>query len=184
MIVKSKESFFAHEKWEIMIVRYLNFKVEHISRNMILYVWKPYREIKYFRHSNIPHGLQSQLLILTATTLTTFRAKIFKTFLYTWNNNLHDTSGFATTHVVVSLRQPITYWSPQPLSPTKLPNTLKFIRERIKLTARVEFGASIHAIFQLTVRRIQMFFSLKPSQSQGESYLKISARWGSLFRRS
>ena len=68
--------------------------------------------------------------------------------------------------------------------PTNLPNTLKFILERIKLTARVECGASIHAIFQLTVRRIQMFFSLKPSQSQGESSLKISARWGSPFRRS
>ena len=67
---------------------------------------------------------------------------------------------------------------------TNLPNTLKFILERIKLTARVECGASIHAIFQLTVRRIQMFFSLKPSQSQGESSLKISARWGSPFRRS
>ena len=44
----------------------------------------------------------------------------------------------------------------------------------MKLTARV---ASIHAIFQLTVRRIRMFFSLKPSQSQAESSLKISARW-------
>ena len=49
--------------------------------------------------------------------------------------------------------------------------------ERKQLTARVECGASIHAIFQLTVRQIQMFFSLKPSQSQGESSLKISARW-------
>ena len=32
------------------------------------------------------------------------------------------------------------------------------------MTARV---TSIHAIFQLTVRRIWMFFSLKPSPSQG-----------------
>ena len=39
-------------------------------------------------------------------------------------------------------------------------------------------------IFLLTVRRIRMFFSLKPSQSQGESSLKISARWGSPFRKS
>ena len=39
-------------------------------------------------------------------------------------------------------------------------------------------------IFLLTVRRIRMFFSLKPSQSQGESSLKMSARWGSPFRRS
>ena len=34
-------------------------------------------------------------------------------------------------------------------------------------------------IFLITVRRIRMFFSLKPSQSQGESSLKILARWGS-----
>ena len=58
----------------------------------------------------------------------------------------------------------------------------RFILGRIKLTARVECGASIHAIFQLTVRRIQMFFSLKPSQSKGESSLKISDRCGSPFR--
>ena len=57
----------------------------------------------------------------------------------------------------------------------------RFILEIIELTARV---ASIHAIFQLAVRRIRMFFSLKPSPSQGESSLKISGRWGSPFRRS
>ena len=44
----------------------------------------------------------------------------------------------------------------------------------MKLTARVECGASIHAIFQLTVRRIQMFFSLKPSQFQGESKFQLA----------
>ena len=44
---------------------------------------------------------------------------------------------------------------------------------------------TIHAIFLLTtVRRFRMFFSLKPSLSQGESSLKISGRWGSPFRRS
>ena len=43
---------------------------------------------------------------------------------------------------------------------------------------------TIHAIFLLTVRRIPMFFSLKPSPYQRESSLKISARWGSPFRRS
>ena len=32
-------------------------------------------------------------------------------------------------------------------------------------------------IFLLTVRRIWMFFILKPSLSPGESSLKISARW-------
>ena len=39
-------------------------------------------------------------------------------------------------------------------------------------------------IFLLTVRQIRMFFSLKHSASQGESSLKISARWGLPFRRS
>ena len=33
-------------------------------------------------------------------------------------------------------------------------------------------------IFLLTIQRIRMFVSLKPSLSQGESSLKISARWG------
>ena len=37
-------------------------------------------------------------------------------------------------------------------------------------------------IFLLTVRRIRMFFSLKPSASQGESSLKISAHQDSPFR--
>ena len=40
------------------------------------------------------------------------------------------------------------------------------------------------SFFLLTVRRIRMFFSLKPSLSQGESSLKISDCWGSPFRRS
>ena len=44
--------------------------------------------------------------------------------------------------------------------------------------------ALVFFIFLLTVRRIRMFFSLKPSPSQGESSLKILARWGSPFRRS
>ena len=43
------------------------------------------------------------------------------------------------------------------------------------------FRTTLNAIFLLTVRRIRMFFSLKPSPSQGESSLKISARWGSAF---
>ena len=40
------------------------------------------------------------------------------------------------------------------------------------------------SFFLLTVRRIRMFFSLKHSAFQGESSLKISARWSSPFRRS
>ena len=39
-------------------------------------------------------------------------------------------------------------------------------------------------IFQLTIWQIQMIFSLKPSSSQGELSLKISARLSSSFRRS
>ena len=115
------------------------------------------------------------------------------------NIDLKYTSGFATTHVVDFLWVCKTSYhlliSPPP---TNLPNSLpapyhspsipvkdSHWRETlIKLTARVECGASIHAIFQLTVRRIRMFFSLKPSSSQGVSSLKISARWGSPFRRS
>ena len=67
-----------------------------------------------------------------------------------YNENINGfiliiTSGFATTHVVVSVRHPITQESPHPL-PTSL--------ERMKLTAKVECGVSIHA----TVRQIQMFF--------------------------
>ena len=44
--------------------------------------------------------------------------------------------------------------------------------------------ALVFLIFLLTVQRIRMFFSLKPSPYQGESSLKISARWGSPFRMS
>ena len=83
-------------------------------------------------------------------------------------------SGFATTHVVI----------PGDCNE-------KFYFENIYFSYANEhqnqltLGCStIHAIFLLTVRRIWMFFSLKPSPSQGESSLKISARWGSPFRRS
>ena len=47
--------------------------------------------------------------------------------------------------------------------------------------------STVHALFSFiflpTVRRIRMFFNLKHPISQGESSLKISARWGSPFRR-
>ena len=36
---------------------------------------------------------------------------------------------------------------------------------------------TIHAIFLITVRRIRMFFSLKPFLFHGESSLEISAGW-------
>ena len=42
--------------------------------------------------------------------------------------------------------------------PTNLQNTIKVHTGE----NNIECGASIHAIFQLTVRRIKMFFSLKP----------------------
>ena len=93
--------------------------------------------------------------------------------MYQWLRH-YICSGFCQTSYHLLISPPPAY----------LPNTLKIHTGENKLTARVECGASIHAIFQLTVRRIQMFFSLKPSQSQGESSLKISARWGSPFRRS
>ena len=47
------------------------------------------------------------------------------------------TSGFATKHVVVSVRHPIIFQNPHPLPTSQI--------RQIKLTARV---ASIHAIFQ------------------------------------
>ena len=54
---------------------------------------------------------------------------------------------FATTHVVISVRHPITYWSPHPLP--NPPNTLKIYTGEMKFTARVGCGPSIHAFFQL-----------------------------------
>jgi len=50
--------------------------------------------------------------------------------------SLIKTSGFATTHVVVSVRHPIIYQSPHTLPTSRI--------RQIKLTARI---ASIHAIF-------------------------------------
>ena len=88
--------------------------------------------------------------------------------------NLFHTSGFTTTHVVVYLWvcKTSSYHLLISPPPTNLPHSLpapyhspsipvkdSYWRETlIKLTARVECGASIHAIFQLTGRRIRMFF--------------------------
>ena len=144
--------------------------------------WKRIMNL-YMIKIRCPLVWQHCILLIVSKHVVFFGMTLFKKLQGIWNHyhplkNQWKTSGFATTHVVVSVRQPITYWSPN------LPNTLKFILEIIKLTARVECGASIHAIFQLTVRRIRMFFSLKPLQSQGKSSLKISGRWDSPFRRS
>ena len=38
-----------------------------------------------------------------------------KKFSLNFHSTLFCTSGFATTNVVVSVRHPITYWSPHPL---------------------------------------------------------------------
>ena len=96
---------------------------------------------------------------------------------------LSSTSGFITTHVVVYLwvcktsyhllisppNTNLLNYLPAPYHSPSIPVKDSHWRETlIKLTARVECGASIHAIFQLTVRRIRMAFSLKPSFSQGE----------------
>ena len=86
-------------------------------------------------------------------------------------SRLFHTIGLATTHVVVC----------------KTLNHLKdshCIGENKKFADGVECGASIHAIFQLTVGRIWMFFSLKHSQSQVESSFKISGCLGLPFWRS
>ena len=125
-----------------------------------------------------------------------FIGPIFKNFGF----KQYWTSGFVTTHLVDFLWVCKTSYHlfipPHPLTTSPIPshhpitqhathlNNKESHWRKINLTARVECGASMHAIFLLMVRRIQMFFSLKPSQSQGESSLKISARWGSPFRRS
>ena len=90
------------------------------------------------------------------------------------NLNLVSTSGFATSHVVVYLWVCKTsYCLLISIPSTKLPNSLPALyhlpsipikdshwRETlIKLTARVEYRASIHAILQLTVRQIRMFLA-------------------------
>ena len=55
---------------------------------------------------------------------------------------------------------------------------VRFIVERMKGQLVSDFN-TVHTLdfyfFLLTVRLIRMFFSLKPSTSQGESSLKISA---------
>ena len=87
--------------------------------------------------------------------------------------------------VAAATMAPFPIPSPRPITQhaTHLNNKESHWRE-IKLTARVECGASIHTIFLLTVRLIRMFLSLKPPLSQGKLSLKISGHWGSPFLRS
>ena len=86
------------------------------------------------------------------------------------------TSGFVTAVSAVLLTgDQTTILMTRILTPYPPPTSQirrRFTLERIKLTARV---ANIHAIFLLTVRRIRMFFSLKPPLPQGKSSQKISA---------
>ena len=91
---------------------------------------------------------------------------------YQWLRH-YTCSGFCKTSYHLLISPP----------PTNLPNTLNIhTGENNKIDRQVR--QYTHAIFLLTVRRIWMFFSLKPSPYQGESFLKISGRWDSPFRRS
>ena len=67
-------------------------------------------------------------------------------------------------HLLIS--QPPTHLSNSLPAPYRSPSILVkdsyWSETLIKLTAQVESGASIHAIFQLTIRQIRMFFSLNP----------------------
>ena len=83
------------------------------------------------------------------------------------------------------MRHPITpYQPPHTLSLALLPLSAKdpHCRERPTLQRkRVKCG---HAIFLLMVQQILTFYSLKPSASQEQSSLKISAHQVQLFWRS
>ena len=83
-------------------------------------------------------------------------------------------SGFCKTsyHLLVS-----------PL-PTNLQNTIKVHTGENNIDRQSRMWRQYTCYFPANGSTIKMFFSLKPSQSQGESSLKISARWGSPFRRS
>ena len=67
-----------------------------------------------------------------------------------------------------------------PLQLTETPS----VRPKRLYTLHALTRSSSIFIFLLTVRRIRMFFSLKPFLTQGGSSLKISVRWGSPFWRS
>ena len=97
-----------------------------------------------------------------------------------------NTSGLATTNVVVLATKYGDGRSGFPdIVMKNFALRIFYILDANECQNQVPLGCTtIHAIFLLTVRRIRMFFSLKPFLSQGESSLKISARWGSLFRRS
>ena len=89
---------------------------------------------------------------------------------YQWLRH-YTCSGFCKTSYHLLISPP----------PTNLANTLKIHTGENKIDRQ---GRQYTCYFRQAVRRIRMFFSLKPFQFQGESSLKISARWGLPFRRS
>ena len=68
--------------------------------------------------------------------------------------------------------------------PTNHQNTIKFHTGENKIERYSRMCRQYTCFFYAFFRQIQMFLNLKPSQSPGESSLKISARSGSPFRRS
>ena len=80
-------------------------------------------------------------------------------------------SGFCKTSYYLSISPP----------PTNLPNMLKFHTGGNKIDRQ---GRQYTCYFPANGSTNPDVFSRKPSQCQEESFLKISARWGSPFRRS
>ena len=80
--------------------------------------------------------------------------------------DLLETNGFATTHVVVSVRQTHLLTSTPPIN---LPKYVEdsYWREVNWPLGSLVYMPTIHAIFVLTVRRIRMFFRLKSIRIRG-----------------
>ena len=92
---------------------------------------------------------------------------------------------FATTLVVVSVRQKTSYHLSISPSPTNLPNTLKIHTGENKIDRQGrQYSIQLYMLFPANGSTNPDVFSLKHSASHGESSLKISARWVSPFRRS
>ena len=93
-----------------------------------------------------------------------------------WLRN-YTCSGFCKTSYKLLISPP----------PTNLANTLKIHTGENKIDRQgrqytIQYTCYFPA--NAMVRQIRMFFSPKPSPSQGKSSLKISACWGLLFWRS
>ena len=105
--------------------------------------------------------------------------------LYLCQYQVMITSGLATTHVVDFLWVCKTSYhlsiSPPP---TNLPNTFKIHTGEKKIDRQSRMWRQYTCYFPAKGSTNLDVFSLKPSLSQGESSLKISACWGSPFWRS